>query len=294
MKALVLGILASVFFAVTFILNRSMNLTGGFWGWSASLRYFFMLPVLAVVVARQHGMKEVLTEIKVHLRAWLLWSTVGFGLFYAPLTLGSVYGESWLMAASWQITIVAGILLTPLFGNPVPKKNLCMSMVILAGVFLIQIRPGTGIDIRLAVKMLIPVLAAAVAYPLGNRKMMTVCPKHINTLQRVFGMTLCSMPFWLLLAGYSAACSGLPARSQVLQSACVAVSSGVIATLLFFKATDMVKESPGQLAVVEATQSLEVVFTLLGGVLFLGDALPGAVGVVGILFIVVGMICNSF
>ena len=36
-KALGLGILGSFFFAFTFILNRSMNLSGGFWMWSAVL-----------------------------------------------------------------------------------------------------------------------------------------------------------------------------------------------------------------------------------------------------------------
>lgn len=292
-KAFLLGILASCFFAFTFILNRSMNLTGGYWGWSASLRYFFMLPILAVIVWRQKGMAQILREIKDHLPVWLLWSTVGFGLFYAPLTLGSVYGESWMAAASWQITIVAGVLLTPLFGRPVPRKNLCMSMIILAGVFLIQVRPGTGIDLGQMVHILLPVIVAAFCYPLGNRKMMAACPEQINTMQRVFGMTLCSIPFWIVLSGWSVVRSGLPGIGQVLQSACVAVFSGVVATLLFFRATDLVKESPGKLAIVEATQSFEVLFTLLGGILFLGDAAPGAVGMAGIGLIVVGMICNN-
>ena len=37
-RILGLGILSSFFFAFTFILNRSMNLSGGYWIWSASLR----------------------------------------------------------------------------------------------------------------------------------------------------------------------------------------------------------------------------------------------------------------
>ncbi len=39
MKAIVIGILASLFFAVTFILNRAMELSGGSWMWSSSLRF---------------------------------------------------------------------------------------------------------------------------------------------------------------------------------------------------------------------------------------------------------------
>lgn len=44
MKEIALGILASLFFAVTFILNHAMEMQGGSWLWSASLRFFFMLP----------------------------------------------------------------------------------------------------------------------------------------------------------------------------------------------------------------------------------------------------------
>nr|WP_239683637.1 multidrug resistance efflux transporter family protein [Streptococcus parasanguinis] len=30
--------------------------------------------------------------------------------------MASIYGESWFVAATWQITILAGLLLNPLFG----------------------------------------------------------------------------------------------------------------------------------------------------------------------------------
>lgn len=73
----------------------------------------------------------------------------------------------------------------------------------------------------------------------------------------------------------------------------VALFSGVIATVLFFKATDLVKENLRQLAVIEATQSGEVLFTLLGGILFLGDNMPDVLGLCGILIVVAGMIGNS-
>ena len=42
-RALAYGLLASLFFAFTFIFNRSMNLEGGYWLWSAALRFIFML-----------------------------------------------------------------------------------------------------------------------------------------------------------------------------------------------------------------------------------------------------------
>ena len=52
-RALWYGILGALFFAFTFIFNRSMNLSGGSWMWSASLRYLFSLPMLAVLVWRK-------------------------------------------------------------------------------------------------------------------------------------------------------------------------------------------------------------------------------------------------
>ncbi len=290
-KALGYGILASFFFAFTFILNRSMNLGGGYWLWSACLRYLFMLPMLAALVWREHSWPKIQTEILRKPKRWILWSTVGFGLFYMPLTMASIYGESWFVAATWQLTIVAGVLLTPLFGRAVPVKNFLMSCLVLCGIFLLQvpnIRAGAVENILMPLAL---ILVAAFSYPLGNRKMMIL--SDLTTLQRVFGMTLCSMPFWLLCSAVALGRAGLPSGGQVVQSLAVALFSGVIATILFFKATDLVKENPRQLAVIEATQSGEVLFTLLGGILFLGDSAPDVLGLCGIFIVVAGMVGNS-
>ncbi|MDO5425834.1 MAG: multidrug resistance efflux transporter family protein [Eubacteriales bacterium] len=295
-KAFVCGILASLFFAFTFVLNSSMNLAGGFWMWSACLRYLFMLPLLALLLWVLPGDRftPVLKAIKRQPGSWFLWSTVGFGLFYLPLTMASVFGESWLVAASWQLTIVAGVLLTPLFGKRIPMKNLMMAFVILAGIFLLQMPHLSSGDWKGNGMALVPVLIAAFSYPLGNRKMMQHCPEEMDTIQRVFGMTLCSMPFWILTAVVAFVQAGLPGKGQIVQSAAVALFSGVIATILFFYATDLVKGNPKQLAIVEATQSGEVVFTLIGGVLLLGEQAPNAMGLAGLALIIGGMLCNSF
>jgi len=235
-----------------------------------------------------------LSAIKKAPLTWLVWSTVGFGLFYGPLSLASIYGESWFVAATWQITILAGLLLTPLFGQKVPGKQLLMTLVILLGIILIQIPYfGSGLGSGV-VRASLLILLAAFAYPLGNRKMMVHC-KHdqLSTTQRVFGMTLMSTPFWLLLSVFAVADAGLPSGGQILQSLIVAVFSGVVATLLFFEATNLVKHNHKQLAVVEATQAGEVLFTLLGGCLFLGDSLPSLLGFFGIAIVTIGIIGNS-
>ena len=292
-KALLYGLLASMFFALTFILNRSMNLGGGYWLWSASLRYLFMLPMLWLLLRRQKAAAAVVKQIRCRPVVWLLWSTVGFGLFYAPLSMASCYGESWFVAATWQITIVAGVLLTPLFGSRIPVKILLFSAVILAGIFMLQLPHLESMESSGSLKALALILIAGVCYPLGNRKMMAHCPAGFSTTQRVFGMTLCSMPFWLLCSVYALFTHGLPSLGQVVQSVSVALFSGVVATLLFFEATNLVRHNPKQLAVIEATQAGEVLFTLLGGILFLHDSLPTKAGFLGIGIVVLGMLLNS-
>ena len=293
-RALWYGILGALFFAFTFIFNRSMNLSGGSWMWSASLRYLFSLPMLAVLVWRKGELTGVLSAIKKSPLTWLIWSTVGFGLFYGPLSLASIYGESWFVAATWQITILAGLLLTPIFGQRVPGKQLLMTLVILLGIIFIQIPYfGSGLGSGV-VRASLLILLAAFSYPLGNRKMMVHCKQdQLSTTQRVFGMTLMSTPFWLLLSVFAGVGAGLPSGGQILQSLIVAVFSGVVATLLFFEATNLVKHNHKQLAVVEATQAGEVLFTLLGGCLFLGDRLPSLLGFLGIAIVTIGIIGNS-
>lgn len=293
LKSLLYGIISSLLFAFTFVLNSSMNVSGGNWMWSASLRYIFMFPILFFIILNQKSLQKVLNSIKANAKEWLIWSTVGFGLFYAPLTFASVYGQSWLVAGCWQITIVAGIILTPLFGQKIPLKSLFMSFIILIGVFTIQYEQANSVDFNQILLSILPILIAAFAYPLGNRKMMQVCNNNLTTTERVFGMTLCSMPFWIIISCFAYINSGFPPITQVSQSIVVAIFSGVIATILFFKATELVKNNASHLAIVEATQSGEVIFTILGEVFILGGNMPTLTGFIGLSFIILGMILNS-
>ena len=150
MKEIGIGILAALFFAVTFILNHSMELEGGSWLWSASLRYFFMLPFLIVIVAirGKNGFQVLLIEMKAKPYLWLLWSFIGFVLFYAPLTFAAAYSPGWLVSGTWQFTIIAGILLAPLFVTvmngktvqaKIPITSLAISSIIVIGILCIQI-----------------------------------------------------------------------------------------------------------------------------------------------------------
>lgn len=303
MREILLGVLASLFFAVTFILNRSMEISGGSWIWSSSLRYFFMLPFLFIIVYYRKGLYATFKEIKSAPAPWLLWSFVGFVLFYAPLTFAAAYGPGWLISGMWQFTIVAGVLLAPLFmmkvenvviKQKVPVVSLFISLLILIGIILIQVPNTESVNLRMIFLGILPVLIAAFAYPLGNRKMMGHLNGRLDTFQRVLGMTVASMPTWILLGIYAVFTVGLPSSGQVFQSFVVAISSGVIATILFFMATDRVRDHQGKLAAVEATQSTEIIFVIIGEMFLLHVPLPAPIALIGLGIIILGMFLHSY
>ncbi|WP_347551133.1 multidrug resistance efflux transporter family protein [Pseudalkalibacillus hwajinpoensis] len=307
MKEILIGILASMFFAVTFILNRSMELAGGSWMWSSSLRFLFMVPFLVLIVFVRNNLKQVFTEMKRNFFHWTCWSFIGFVLFYAPLTYAASYGPGWLVAGTWQITIVGGIFVSPLFfttiatpygtkkqRHKVPIKALLISTVILIGVVLIQQQNSRTLSTNEVVIGILPVIVAAFAYPLGNRKMMELCAGRLDTFQRVLGMTLASLPFWLLISFSAYIRVGPPSSGQLIQSFIVAISSGVIATTLFFIATDRVRNHQVKLAAVEATQSTQVLFVIAGEAVLLSSPLPGSVASTGVLLIVLGIVFHSY
>ena len=211
MKSILIGICAAFFFAFTFVLNASMELSGGSWIWSASLRYFFMVPFLLCIVLMRKNLRPLLKEMRKHPGKWLLWSFVGFGLFYAPLCFAAAYSPGWLIAGTWQITIISGALLTPLFfetihtkngsfqmRGKIPIKGLIMSLIILLGIVLMQLEHAKQLSFENLLLGVVPILIASFAYPLGNRKMMDVCEGRLDAYQRVLGMTLASLPFWFI------------------------------------------------------------------------------------------------
>lgn len=307
MKAILIGIVSSLFFAVTFILNRSMELSGGSWLWSSSLRYFFMVPFLVGIVLIRGNMKGLLHELKTNPVTWILWSTIGFGLFYAPLTFAAASGPGWLVAGTWQFVIIAGLLVVPFFYKTVetkngmqrvrekiPVKGLIFSSLIFIGILLIQLQAADdGIGMEMFLVGILPVVVAAFAYPLGNRKMMEHCKNNFDTFQRVLGMTLASTPFWLIIAGIGGATVGLPSKDQVFQSFIVGISSGIIATVLFFFATELVKHDQSKLAAVEATQATQIIFVIFGEVLLLSAPMPTMYSFIGLFMIAGGMVLHS-
>ena len=305
MKAIIFGIISALFFAVTFVLNHSMELDGGSWLWSASLRYFFMIPFLYIIVylRSKDSIVQLHLDMKLQWRHWLLWSFVGFGLFYAPLTFAAQYSPGWLVSGTWQFTIIAGLLLAPFFKTVVdgkiirakiPLTSFLISTFILIGIIFIQVDQAKAVSFTTLIIGVIPIIIASFAYPLGNRKMMKITVGKIDPFQRVLGMTLFSMPLWIILAIIAYSTVGAPSLNQLVQSFIVAISSGVIATTLFFLATDLARNHQGKLAAVEATQSTEVLFAIILEVLILNIAFPLLHAFIGVGIIIVGMLMHCY
>lgn len=294
------GLLSALFFTLTYVLNRGMAVAGGHWAWSSSLRYFITLPILLAILPSQGGLGPLWREMRRHSVVWLLWGTVGFGVFYVGLTYAAASGPSWLIASTFQLTIVAGLLLSPFIYRDarrrIPLRALGVGGVIIVGVLLTQLAHAKGSLDRAGWIALGSVIVAAFTYPLGNRMILLHLERagvELSATQRVTGMTLACQPFWLLVAAHGAREAGLPSWSQVASAGGVALSAGVIATILFFRATAMVRLEPTALAAVEAMQAGEIVFATLIGVLCLGEPWPGRVAVFGVLLVIGGIVAFS-
>lgn len=290
------ALLAALFFTATYVFNRAIVVDGGHWAWSAALRYFLTLPLLALVLAFNSGFAPVWRALRAHPWPWLLWSAVGFTLFCLCLTWAAASGPSWLVAGSFQLTVVAGMLIAPLIYRDararLPRRALGLGLLIVVGVLLLQLGHFDGHLDASAWAALLSVSVAAVLYPLGNRQILLHLERSgedLDATQRVFGMTLASQPFWLLVAVYAATQAGLPSASQVALAGGVALFAGTVATILFFHATGLVRNDPTALGAVEAMQAAEILFATALGVSLLGEALPSRRAALGAGLVIAGI-----
>ncbi len=301
MRIIVIGMLAALFFSSTFVLNRAMSLEGGHWVWSASLRYFWMTLFMlgGFLALRPRRLGGMLRLFAAHWAFWLLAGSVGFGTFYALITFSASYAPGWVVATTWQTTILATPLVLLLFGRKVPLRAMLLTGVIFLGVLLVNYEQSGARSWTEILLGALPVLAAAFAYPFGNqlvweagqggrgRVPAIASPLMADAFCRVFLMTLGSLPLWLLLL--LTVSPPPPSQGQLLNTALVAALSGIAATSLFLYARNLAR-SAAELAAVDCTQSMEVVFCLAGEALLLGGALPGAAGWAGLGLTIAGLV----
>lgn len=301
LRAVALGLASALFFTMTYVLNRGIVEGGGHWAWAVSLRYLITLPLLAAVLPFQGGPGALPRELAQHRRAWLLWSGVGFFVFGSGLTWAAASGPAWLVAGSFQSTVLAGPLLAPLIYRDARGRlawaPLAVGALIFAGVLAMQLGHARGALDRAGWLALGAVVVAAFAYPLGNRMILLHLERSgnaLNATQRVFGMTLASQPWWLALAAWAWLTAGPPSPAEILLAGGVALSSGVIATILFFAATARVRHDPTALAAVEAMQAAELLFSCALGALCLGEPWPRGVAALGALAVIAGIALFSW
>lgn len=301
-RLIIIGVVAAFFFSSTFVLNRAMSLQGGHWVWTASLRYGYMLIMLSgwlVITGKFRFLRDL---VLAYCRNWCFWTiagSTGFGIFYSLLTFSASFAPGWVVATTWQSTILATPVVLLLFGKRVPAKGMLFTALIFIGILLVtfeQAGAASGREIMLGI---LPVIAAAFAYPFGNQLVWEArhgnnrLIPHIsdpvldNSIGRVLIMVLGSLPFWIILTVVMH--PPAPTGGQLINTAVVAVFSGVIATTLFFHARHRAKNSY-ELSAVDATQSTEVIFSLLGEILFLHGLFPGIAGTLGVTLSVIGLL----
>jgi drug/metabolite transporter (DMT)-like permease len=232
---------------------------------------------------------------------------VGFGIFYALISFSASYAPAWVVAATWQMTILATPAVLLLFGRRVSLRAVLFTLIVFAGVLLINIEQATAVPLHDVLLGALPVLGAAFAYPLGNQMVWEARiavvgerkslirrwvptidhPAMDDNICRVLLLTLGSLPLWAVLIALRA--PPVPSEGQLFMTLLVALFSGVAATSLFLGARHMAK-SPSELAAVDCTQSMEVVFSLAGEALLLDGALPGSMGWAGIVLTLLGLV----
>jgi drug/metabolite transporter (DMT)-like permease len=247
----------------------------------------------------REALVEVWAVFRQHWRFWMLAGGTGFGVFYALISFSAAYSAGWIVATTWQTTILATPLVLYFFGRRVPTKGLVLTGLIFSGIMLVNIEHASSTSLTTMLSGALPVLVAAFAYPTGNQLVWEARlgenPRlpHIrselleNPFARVLLLTLGSVPFWIGLLLVTA--PPPPSSGQLFSTALVALFSGVIATTLFLYARHLCRHAY-EIAAVDATQAMEVVFSLNGEIIFLEGILPGPLGLAGVGLTMVGLV----
>lgn len=314
-RLVLFGLLAGFFFSSTFVLNELMASQGGHWFWSASGRYIFMWLILSLIISLKHGLSTLhkLCQLFLnHVGFWCVAGGVGFGGFYAFLCFGADHAPGWVIAATFQFTSVASLIVLAMFGENLSKSVIGTSLLIFTGVLIANLGEGLHDEsISLGNLLLLgalPALLSGFCFPIGNQLVWYAANKAQNpsampsrlpssvpsmtsplihsAMNKVWLLTTGSLPFWLVL--------GLvivpepPSSSQVINTFLVALLAGVIATSIFLFARSQASTG-GQVAAIDATQASEMIFAIFGGMILLGSPAPSVLSLLGIGMVIFGL-----
>lgn len=303
-KLLILGLLSALFFSFTFLINRAISLDAGHWFYSGFLRYFFTILFISILLISFKGFsyfKRVLKEFVSNIVFWLISGTIGFGIFYSLICFAADYSPAWIVATSWQITIIASLIILFFFGKKLSFLTWVFTIIVFIGITIVNISHFELSNIKALLFGFIPVLIAAFAFPLGNQLVWEEKEKRAknnnnidilnNAFAKVLLLCLGSTPLWLIL--YFILDVSSPSSSQVINVAYISLFSGVIASSLFLYARSKAN-SAKKLILVDATQSGEVFFSLGAEVIFLGALIPSLFGFLGIFITLFGLMLLAF
>jgi drug/metabolite transporter (DMT)-like permease len=290
---LFIGLLSALFFSSTFILNRYIAIDGGHWFWSATLRYIYMVLILIVgfiVLKGYDYFRNLMIDFFRNFIFWSITGSIGFGVFYALICYVSDSSPAWVVATTWQFTIIASLIVLSFFGRKIPSSIYFSILIIFTGILVVNFAFINIENLQTQVVNIFLMIIASFAYPIGNQLVW----EHQNdktSFEKVFLLSLGSFPFWIILSLFFDV--GLPSSSQYTSIFVVAILSGIMATSLFLYARSKAQNS-SQIALIDATQSTEVIFTLTIEMIFLSVIVPSFMMMNGILCVIVGMLLLAY
>lgn len=301
-QILLYGFLASVFFSSTFAINKFLNIdTDGHWFWTAALRYIYVFVLLNIIIIIRNNLdslKKTYSCFFNNFLFWLLAGGIGFGVFYMCLCYAASYSDGWVLASSWQTTILFTPLVLYIFGEKVNKKGILHLFFMFVGVIFINSYAFDSFNLKLA-NSIIPILLASFAYPFGN----TLCKyasqgryKNLSVsnfkvsrkpINQILLMVLGALP----LIGFTGFIvqPKAPTEEQLSYIVIVALLSGVIATYFLFKARNLAKKDPNALAFADGTQALESPLALFWGYFCFKETFPNYIGLIGLMLLTISM-----
>ena len=303
-KIIFIGLTAALFFSSTFILNRYIALDGSHWFWSASLRYIYMIIILSFSFIIFKGYKYFISLLKEFINHYIFWSmagSIGFGVFYALITYVASSSPAWVVASTWQFTIISSLIILSFFGKYISKKTWILIFIMFLGICLINYSQLSINNIKEQIFNIILIIIASFAYPLGNQLVWEAqhnenylknSNKDLfkNVFSKVYLLSLGTLPFWLLLSLCFEV--GVPTQKQYIFILIVAIFSGLIATSLFLYARSKANTA-SKIVLVDSTQTGEGIFTLLIEIIFLNLLFPSSIAIIGIIITLTALILLS-
>ncbi len=301
--AVLLGVVSAFFFSSTFVLNSMVSSHGGHWFWAASLRYVFTCAFLianAFLQRRTHDFRKLLLIGRRDWRLLAIASLFTTLLFYGPLCYGGSRLPAWLAACAWQITIVLSpIVLRIGFGMRASAAVVSWGIAVLLGVYVASASGAGARDVPpSALVNLGWILIAALSYPIGNQILHSAARGQLGATDwpgsiasraesRVLLVSAYSLPGWIVLG--IVVNPPAPVAEDWIRGSLVALLSGVLATTIFYAARSRA-QTACQIAAVDATQAMEVVFAAVSASVLFDQAPPTGYAIAGIGLVAIGVL----